>query len=62
MRKDQLVMIGGLATIMAAITSASEKRHWREAHTVAVIAGGVVTILGALADRRAVRDAAPERS
>jgi hypothetical protein len=42
-----------LTTVVAAIPSASTTRRWQRAHTIAVIAviaGGVVVILGAISD------------
>ncbi len=48
MKKKELAVLGGLATVMGAITAASNKKQWEEAHIAAVVLGGVVTILGAL--------------
>ncbi len=47
MSKRDLAVIGGLATIVAGATAANRKKRWQEIHTLAVVVGGFVTIVGA---------------
>ncbi len=48
MSKKEVAVVGGILTIVGAITAASNKKRWEEAHVAAVVLGGLVTILGAL--------------
>jgi hypothetical protein len=44
-----LGVIGGICTIVAAVTDFATKKKWEEAHTAALVFGGAATILGAIA-------------
>ena len=47
--KKALTVVGGVSTVVVALTAASRKQRWQKVHTLAVVVGGVVVILGALA-------------
>jgi hypothetical protein len=47
MTKKELAVLGGVCTIVGAVTAANRKRQWQDVHVLAVIVGALVTIAGA---------------
>ena len=47
MRKKDWAFLGGLCTIVVALTDWATSGEWREVHTVAAVAGGIAMIGGA---------------
>jgi hypothetical protein len=43
-----IAIIGGIATIAAAMTAAEQAREWKDIHKFFVVVGGVAAILGML--------------
>jgi len=47
MSKKDWIVLGGIATIVVALTDYAKKQVWKDAHTVATVVGAVATIMGA---------------
>jgi Sec-independent protein secretion pathway component TatC len=45
--KSELTVAAGICTIVGTVTAYSLKKRWEDVHTVAVIVGAVLTIVGA---------------
>jgi len=46
--KKDLMVLGGVCTIVTAVTAASRKKKWEDVHTAATIAGALITMAGAI--------------
>lgn len=48
MSKKDWIVLGGIATIIVALTDYTRKQKWEDIHTAAAIFGGIATIMGAI--------------
>jgi len=46
MSKNELAIVGGICTVVGAVTAARKKRNWEDAHKMAAWIGAIVAIAG----------------